>query len=73
MGGLFIISMFYAVTVLHTAFNAQKMQYKTGNNDICYYNPRCQIPLLYTTHFLDFNHFLSNLSFSDSPSWASFT
>ena len=73
MGGLFIISMFYAVTVLHTAFNAWRMQYKTGNNDICYYNPRCQIPLLYTTHFLDFNHFLSNLSFSDSPSWASFT
>ena len=32
MGGLFIISMFYAVIVLHTAFNAQKMQYKTGNS-----------------------------------------
>ena len=30
MGGLFIISMFYAVTVLQTAFHAQRVQYETG-------------------------------------------
>merc|ERR1719500_2730979 len=63
MGGLFIISMFYAVTVLQTAFHAQRTQFETGNNDICYYNSRCQIPLLYTSHFLDFNHFFSNLGY----------
>ena len=63
MSGLFIISIFYAVTVLQTAFHAQRMQFKTGDNDICYYNSRCQIPLLYTSHFLDFNHFFSNLGY----------
>ena len=64
MGGLFIISIFYAVTVLQTAFAAQRMAYETGNNDICYFNSRCQIPLLYTVQFfLDFNHFFSNLGY----------
>ena len=62
MGGLLIISVFYAVTVLQTAFHAQKVQYETGNNDICYYNSRCQIPLRFG-HFLDFNHFFSNLGY----------
>ena len=64
MGGLFIISIFYAVTVLQTAFAAQRMSYETGNNDICYFNSRCQIPLLYTIQFvLDFNHVFSNLGY----------
>ena len=63
MSGLFIISMFYAVTVMQTAFSAQRMQLTTGDNDICYYNSRCQIPLLYTSYFLDFNHFFSNLGY----------
>ena len=67
IGVLFIISIFYATTVLQTAFTAQQTQYKTGNNDICYYNSRCQIPLHYNTtlprYFLDFNHFFSNLGY----------
>ena len=62
-GGLLIISMFYAVTVLQTAFDAQQTQYETGNNDICYFNSRCQIPLLYGSYFLDFNHFFSNVGY----------
>ena len=61
MGGLLIVSIFYAVTVLQTAFNAQQRQYETGNYDICYYNSRCQIPL--GENFLDFNHFFSNLGY----------
>ena len=60
---LFIISIFYAVNVLQTAFHAKVVQYQTGNNDICYYNSRCQNPLLYTRYFLDFNHFFSNLGY----------
>ena len=67
MGGLFIISLFYGVTVLQTAFYAQRKQYESGNNDICYYNTRCQNPLIYTTgyasHFLDFNHVFSNIGY----------
>ena len=63
MGGLLIISIFYAVTVLQTAFDAQKTQYETGNNDICYFNARCQNPLLYSSAFLDFNHFYSNIGY----------
>merc|ERR1719454_611219 len=59
MGGLLIVSIFYAVTVLQTAFKDQRRQDETGNYDICYYNARCQIPLGET--FLDFNHFFSNL------------
>ena len=61
MGGILIVSIFYAVTVLQTAFNAQQRQYETGNYDICYYNSRCQIPL--GENFLDFNHFFSNLGY----------
>jgi len=61
MGGLLMVSIFYAVTVLQTAFNDQARQHKTGNYDICYYNSRCQIPL--GDSFLDFNHFFSNLGY----------
>jgi len=61
MGGLLIVSIFYAVTVLQTAFNDQRRQHATGNYDICYYNARCQIPL--GESFLDFNHFFSNLGY----------
>ena len=60
---LFIISIFYTVNVLQTAYQAQAMQLETGNNDVCFYNSRCQIPLLYTSYFLDFNHFFSNLGY----------
>ena len=63
MGGLLIISIFYATTVLQTAFHAQRTQYESGNNDICYYNARCQIPLRYSSWFLDFNHFYSNIGY----------
>jgi len=61
MGGILIVSIFYAVTVLQTAFSAQKRQHETGDYDICYYNSRCQIPL--GESFLDFNHFFSNLGY----------
>jgi len=61
MGGILIVSIFYAVTVLQTAFNAQRRQHETGDYDICYYNARCQIPL--GENFLDFNHFFSNLGY----------
>ena len=63
MGGLLIISIFYATTVMQTAFHAQRTQYESGNNDICYYNARCQIPLRYSSCFLDFNHFYSNIGY----------
>ena len=42
LGTLLLISIFYAVTVLQTAFQAQKTQRETGNNDICFFNARCQ-------------------------------
>ena len=61
MGGFLIVSIFYAVTVFQTAFNAQAEQKTTQNNDICYFNSRCQMPL--TDSFLDFNHFFSNLGY----------
>ena len=63
MGTLFLVSIFYAVTVLQTAFHAQKTQYETGNNDICFFNARCQNPLVYSAAFLDFNHFYSNIGY----------
>ena len=63
MGSLLLISIFYAVTVLQTAFHAQKTQLETGNNDICYFNARCQNPLLYSSFLLDFNHFYSNIGY----------
>lgn len=61
MGNLFIISIFYTVTVMQTAFDAEKRQYLTGDYNICYYNSRCQIPL--GEKFLDFNHFFSNMGY----------
>ena len=61
MGGFLMVNIFYAVTVLQTAFNDQARQHKTGNYDICYYNSRCQIPL--GDSFLDFNHSLSSLGY----------
>ena len=63
MGTLFLVSIFYAVTVLQTAYEAQKNQYETGNNDICFFNARCQNPLMYSAAFLDFNHFYSNIGY----------
>ena len=63
LGTLLLISIFYAVTVLQTAFHAQKTQHRTGNNDICFYNARCQNPLQYSMGILDFNHFYSNIGY----------
>ena len=60
MSTLLLISIFFAVTVLQTAFQAQKTQYETGNNDL---NARCQNPLEYSPYFLDANHFYSNIGY----------
>jgi len=61
MGNFLLISVFYSIAVMQLAFLSAAKQRRLGDNNICFFNSKCQNPL---GPFLDFNHFYSNLGYA---------
>ena len=51
---------FYGIPAIQLVFKYQQVLTVTGNNDLCYYNFLCSIPI---GDVQDFNHILSNLGY----------
>lgn len=57
---LLTISVFYCLPVIQLVFTYQKVLNKTGNEDLCYYNFYCALPLGQLTAF---NNVFSNIGY----------
>ena len=55
-----LMSVFYGVPAIQLVLKYQVLLRKTGNNDLCYYNFLCSIPV---NKVLDFNHIISNIGY----------
>ena len=51
---------FYGIPAIQLVFKYQDVLTFTGNNDLCYYNFLCSIPI---GKVQDFNHILSNIGY----------
>ena len=51
---------FYGIPAIQLVFKYQEALAYTGNNDLCYYNSLCSIPI---GKVQDFNHILSNIGY----------
>ena len=51
---------FYGIPAIQLVFKYQEALAFTGNNDLCYYNFLCSIPI---GKVQDFNHILSNIGY----------
>ncbi|KAG5866897.1 hypothetical protein JTB14_037848 [Gonioctena quinquepunctata] len=54
------IAIFYGIPVVQLVVTYQRIVYKTGNEDMCYYNFLCAHPAF---GFIDFNHIYSNIGY----------
>ena len=55
-----MLGIFYGIPALQLVFKYQQVLEVTGNNDLCYFNFLCSIPL---GNIQDFNHILSNMGY----------
>ena len=55
-----MMGIFYGIPAIQLVFRYQHVLTATGNNDLCYYNFLCSVPM---GTIQDFNHLLSNLGY----------
>jgi hypothetical protein len=55
-----MMGIFYGIPAIQLVLKYQDMLTSTGNNDLCYYNFLCSVPL---NKVQDFNHVLSNIGY----------
>jgi hypothetical protein len=58
-----MMGIFYGIPAIQLVLKYQDMLTSTGNNDLCYYNFLCSVPL---NKVQDFNHVLSNIGYMAS-------
>ncbi|XP_021962965.1 SID1 transmembrane family member 1 [Folsomia candida] len=57
---LITVAIFYCIPVFQLIINYLGIVYRTGEQDICYYNNLCSLPL---NKIMDFNHIYSNIGY----------
>jgi len=55
-----MMAVFYGLPAIQLVFKYQEALAFTGNNDLCYYNFLCSLPM---GKLQDFNHILSNMGY----------
>ena len=57
---IFMMGVFYGLPAIQLVLKYQEAISITGDNDLCYYNSLCSIPV---NDVQDFNHILSNIGY----------
>jgi len=55
-----VMGVFYTIPAIQLVLNYEQELYNTGNQDLCFYNFQCAVPV---SGLYDFNHFFSNIGY----------